>query len=264
MIKELWDGYIKPFKIFGNLYFVGTIPASAHLIDTGDGLILLDCGYQEGLYMLIENIYELGFNPKNIKYVIHTHAHIDHCGAAMSLKKLYGCELCVGERDKLYADGTLDLTYAKELGMDYIPFTPDILIKDGDVISLGNTSIRAISSPGHTPGTTTFVFTVTDGSESFIAGLHGGAGINTLFSEFLDKYNLPYSYRDEFVASMKRLAEEKVDIFLGNHAIFNDTAEKAEKIKKGDKYAFVNPAEWSKYVIDCIDFYEEMVLNKKL
>lgn len=263
MLKELWDGYIKPFKIFGNLYFVGTVLASSHLIDTGDGLILLDCGYQEGLYMLIENIYELGFNPKDIKYVIHTHAHIDHCGAAMSLKKLYGCKLCVGERDKSYADGTQDLSYAKELGMEYVPFTPDILINDGDVISLGNTSIRAVSTPGHTPGATSYIFTVTDGFEAYIAGLHGGAGMNTLAKELLDKYNLPYSYRNEFANSIKRLSKEKVDIFLGNHATFNDTVGKSERLKKGDKYAFVNPAEWSDYANECFKLLEDLLEREK-
>ena len=72
----VWDGYVKPFKIFGNLYFIGTEPASTHLIDTGDGLILLDTGYQHSMYLVLNNIWELGFSPYDIKYLIHTHGHI--------------------------------------------------------------------------------------------------------------------------------------------------------------------------------------------
>ena len=253
MISEPWKGYLEPFRIFGNLYFVGTVPASSHLIDTGEGLILLDSGYQESLYLVLESIRKLGFDPKNIKYVLHTHGHIDHCGAARALKELYGCKLFMGERDKDYANGTLDLSYAAELGMTYIPFEPDVLIKDGDVITLGNTSVRAVATPGHTPGAMSYFFDVTDGKQTYRAGLHGGMGINTLSREFLDKYKLPYSYRDEFVNSMNRLQAEDVDIFLGNHAEHNDTVGKAERVRNGDTDAFVDPTEWKPYAQWCIE-----------
>ena len=69
-----WEGNIPPAKIFGNLYFVGTIPASTHIIDTGDGLIMLDSGYQHSLYLVLHNMYKLGLNPADLKYIVHTHA----------------------------------------------------------------------------------------------------------------------------------------------------------------------------------------------
>lgn len=72
-VKKPWDGYTKPFKIFGNLYFVGTVPASTHIIDTGEGLIMLDSGYQHSLYLVIHNMHLLGLNPLDIKY-IRSHA----------------------------------------------------------------------------------------------------------------------------------------------------------------------------------------------
>lgn len=264
MISEPWKGYLEPFRIFGNLYFVGTVPASSHLIDTGEGLILLDSGYQESLYLVLESIRKLGFDPKNIKYVLHTHGHIDHCGAARALKELYGCKLFMGERDKEYANGTLDLSYAAELGMTYIPFEPDVLIKDGDVITLGNTSVRAVATPGHTPGAMSYFFDVTDGKQTYRAGLHGGMGINTLSREFLDKYKLPYSYRDEFVNSMNRLQAEDVDIFLGNHAEHNDTVGKAERVRNGDTDAFVDPTEWKPYAQWCIENFEKMLKREQI
>lgn len=248
-----WDGYVKPFKIWGNLYFVGTEPASVHIVDTNDGLVMFDSGYQNSLYLVINNMYELGLEPKNLKYIMLTHSHIDHMGGARALKELTGAKIFLGEPDIKSANGKLDLSYAPELGMKFEEtFDPDEAINDGDVIKLGNTEITAVATPGHTAGAMSFFFNVHDGERIFRAGLHGGMGINTLSSEYLDKYNLPYSLRDDFVKSMKRLNEENVDIFLGNHMQHNDTLGKYMRLINGEKDAFVAPNEWKPYNEWCI------------
>jgi len=255
---------IEPVKIFGNLYFVGTKPASVHIIDTSKGLIMLDTGYQHSLYVVIDNMYRIGLNPHDIKYILLTHGHIDHFGGAKALKELSGAKIVLGKEDKNYANGKVDLSYAKELNMEFSEtFEPDILIDDGDVIELGNTKIKAVATPGHTPGAMSYFFDVSDGKNTFRAGLHGGMGINTLCREFLDKYNLPYSLRDDFKKSMLRLNEEKVDIFLGNHMQHNNTEEKAERVKNGDAYAFVNPDEWEKYNLWCIENLNNIVKGEE-
>lgn len=262
----VWDGYVKPFKIFGNLYFVGTEPASTHLIDTGDGLILIDTGYQHSLYLVLNNIWELGFSPYDIKYLVHTHGHIDHIGGTAALVKLTGAKTFIGEADKDYVNGRLDLTYAKELNMTFSEtFEADVLLNDGDIIKLGNTQILCVATPGHTPGAMSFFFDVTDGTETFRAGLHGGMGINTMAAAFLDKYGLSYSCRDDFLKAMDRLNEEKVDIFLGNHMQHNHTLERREKVLAGDKYAFVNKTEWVEYNKFCKENLLNMIAqeNKK-
>ena len=260
----VWDGYVKPFKIFGNLYFIGTEPASTHLIDTGDGLILLDTGYQHSMYLVLNNIWELGFSPYDIKYLIHTHGHIDHFGATRAFVELTGAKTFIGRPDEDYANGKLDLSYAKELGMEFKEtFEPDILIDDGDVIQLGNTEIKCVATPGHTPGAMSYFFNVTDGTETYRAGLHGGMGINTLSSEFLNQYALPFSLRDDFRNSMLRLNQEKVDIFLGNHMQHNHTLAKANMLKNGNPHAFINPNEWQDYNLWCIENLENMVKREK-
>ena len=255
-----WADTFPPVRIFENLYFVGTQPASTHIIDTGDGLIMLDAGYQHSLYIVIDNMYRMGLDPHDIKYVLLTHGHIDHFGAARAVKELTGAKIALGKEDRLYATGELDLSYAKELDMSFEEcFDPDILLSDGDSITLGNTTVTAVATPGHTPGAMSYFFHVTDGEQIFRVGLHGGMGINTLCREFLDAYGLPYSLRDDFTNSMLRLAKEKVDIFLGNHMQHNRTAEKAERVKAGDKYAFVDPAEWEAYNLWCIENLANMV-----
>lgn len=258
-------GYVEPSKIFGNLYFVGTIPASTHIVDTGEGLIMFDSGYQHSLYLVIHNMHLLGLNPLDIKYIIHTHGHIDHFGATKSLVELSGAKTFIGTPDKDYCNGKLDLSWAKELNIDFKEtFEPDFLINDGDIIKLGNVEIKAVATPGHTPGTMSYFFNVTDGEHTFRAGLHGGTGLNTLAKEFLDKYNFSYSMRDIYKNSMLKVSEEKVDIYLGNHCNQNDTVNKIEKVKNGDKFAFVNPSEWKAFNLSCIENLENLISKENV
>lgn len=245
-----WDGYVKPFKIWGNLYFVGTEPASTHIIDTGAGLIMFDSGYQHSLYLVIHNMHFLGLNPLDLKYIVHTHGHIDHFGATKALVELTGAKTVLGKADREYANGKLDLSYAKELDMEFNEtFEPDILLEDKDTLSLGNTSITALATPGHTPGAMSYFFDVINGEKTYRAGLHGGMGVNTMCREFLDKYNLSYDCRNKFCEAMVRLSNEKVDIFLGNHMQHNKTLEKYNLLCQENKDAFVNPEEWKEYCL---------------
>lgn len=248
MAIKPWEGAFPPFRIFGNLYFVGTQPASTHIVDTGDGLILFDSGYQHSLYLVIDGMYRLGLDPHSLKYLIHTHGHIDHLGATRALVELTGAKTVIGRPDRDYANGKLDLTYARELGMEFHEtFEPDILLDDGDTLTLGNTTVRCMATPGHTPGAMSYFFDVTDGQKVYRAGLHGGMGINTMSRKYLEKHGLPLSLREDFKAAMNRIAKEKVDIFLGNHMQHNHTAERYRLVKAGDLEAFVHPEDWARY-----------------
>ena len=263
MAVKPWKGAFPPFRIFGNLYFVGTEPASTHIVDTGDGLIMFDSGYQHSLYLVIDGMYQLGLNPHDLKYIIHTHGHIDHLGGTRALIELTGAKTVLGRADRDYANGKLDLTYAKELGMEYTEtFEPDILWEDGDSLTLGNTTVTCVATPGHTPGALSFFFNVTDGEKTYRAGLHGGMGINTMGRKFLEKYGLSFDCREQFKAAMDRLCEEKVDIFLGNHMQHNHTDEKAERLAAGDASAFIDPEEWSRYNLWCIQNLEAMIARE--
>lgn len=165
--------------------------------------------------------------------------------ATKALVELTGAKTFIGRPDVDLANGKLDLSYAKELDMEYYTaFEPDVILDDGDRIALGNTVITARSTPGHTSGAMSYFFDVTDGERTYRAALHGGMGLNTFAREFLNSYGLSLDCRQNFVDAMDRLKGEKVDIYLGNHAYQNKTVEKYERMLNGEKDVFIDPEEW--------------------
>ncbi len=219
--ENLYEGAVEPFKILENLYFVGCFPASSHLIDTGDGLLLIDTGYSETLFLLIDSIYKLGFKPTDIKYILHTHWHYDHTEATKALVSLCGAKTLIGEKDV-------------ENVRRY--FEPNIYLKDGDSIYFRNVTIEIVETPGHTKGTISPFFNITDGGKTYRVGMFGGAGANTL-KPGAQEY--PECVSD-YLASIERLRKEKVDVFIGNHVWNNDTCKKGELLKLGGENPFID------------------------
>lgn len=249
-MKYPWEGTHEPFRIYGNLYFVGTRPASTHLIDTGDGLIVIDPGYPQSLYAVVDGIWRLGFKPDDVKIILHSHGHYDHLGATRALAEMTGAKTYISEIDAPYADGSVDLTWARELGhVYYEAFKPDVLLRDGDVIKLGNTEILCWITPGHTPGTTSFFFDAHGEQGDRRCAMFGGAGFNSMGRSFLDKYGLPHSLRSDFIRSCRRLQTQDIDIFLGNHVGNNDTLGKYKKMKETGENPFLDTnGEWKAYL----------------
>ncbi|MBR2906489.1 MAG: MBL fold metallo-hydrolase [Clostridia bacterium] len=225
-------GDMTPFKIAGNLYFVGEHRASSHMIDTGDGLILIDVGYEETADIVIESLETLGFDVKDVKYILLSHGHSDHSHGAPKIVERSGAKVFMFEEDNRYLNG----------------FLPDIYFRDGDVIRLGNTAITVLHTPGHTAGTASFFFDVEDDGRTVRAGMFGGAGIKQVMKPWLDEYGLPYDQRRQFFESIERLRGEHVDLFIGNHAGQNRTREKYEKMKTAETNPFIDETAWGRFL----------------
>ena len=261
MMEKPWEGAMPPFRLFGNIWFVGTSPASTHVIDTGDGLILLDSGYQESLYLVLESMHECALNPKDIRYIIHSHGHIDHAAATRALAELTGAETFIGEGDREMVNGTRpELTWAPEYNMAYPPpFEPDHQLHDGDQIRLGNTVIDCMETPGHTPGVISFFWNVEDHGKVYRAGTFGGAGMNSMRSAYIRKYHLEdEDWRGAFRRSLQRAKSEKVDLFIGNHVSQNRTPERYQRLAAGDPMAFIDPAAWEEFLNGCEERLNEL------
>lgn len=247
-----WKEQMEPFRIKGNLYFVGCYAASSHLIETEEGLILIDTGYPQNLYLLIDSIYKLGFSPYDIKYILHSHGHYDHLGATKALCALIKAKTFLGSGDEDYANGKLDLTWAKELGYEYYEaFEPDVIMYDGDRIKLGSTEIEIVSTPGHTPGTVSFFFDIQEDGKIYKVAMHGGVGTNSMKKAFLEQYGLSLDCTERFLEGIDRVIDRDVDIFIGNHVWNNDTKEKYQRLMAGDADAFVDPTEWRRFLLQC-------------
>lgn len=251
---------MEPFRIFGNLYFVGNRYVSSHVIDTGEGLILLDSNFPECTFLLTEGMRKLGLDPYDIKYILHSHGHYDHIGGTRALAEYFGAKTIIGAPDAPYVNGSENLTWAEELGFKFFgEFEPDIVLNDGDVFELGKTKIRAVSTPGHTPGTMSYFFNVEDGKTSRIAGMFGGAGVNSMTNEFLNAYGLPLSFRDDFINSLEKVKNEKVDILIGNHPGDVDTEGKWQKMKNGGENPFIDPEALSRRLEYIANQFKKMV-----
>lgn len=261
MSELSWD-LINPVKIIANLYFVGTCDysSSSHIIDTGDGLIMIDSGYPHLMPQVLENIGNLGFKPDDIKILLISHGHYDHMGSSVLLRRQFGTKLYISDEDKPYADGSLNLTWAEELGYSFtLPFEPDEIIHDGDKIELGNTVVNCYSTPGHTPGTMSFVFKTAENGKEYTCATFGGAGLNSMEDGFLKKYNLSDSCREDYLNSLHRMAELNVDVFFGNHPFNSNTREKVEQLKSNPGVnPFIDGKEWKIFLQSCENnFYKK-------
>lgn len=246
MYEEPWKLALGAFRVFGNLYFVGNRDGASWLVDSGAGLILFDTNYPTADTLLIDSIWSLGFNPRDIVAIFHTHGHFDHFGATMLLKALSGAKTYLGEKDAEMFESRPVLAHTQDGDYAFLPvFRPDVRIKDGDVFSIGKTTIRCCACPGHSPGATSYFFDVTDGKRMLTAGLHGGAGLNTLCRTYCEEYGV--NWREDFLASLCGAMNEKVDIFLGNHTPQNDTAGKRARMLAGETDAFVDSGAWKAF-----------------
>ena len=247
LYEDLKQEYVAPGQVIGNVYFVGIRHAATHLIDTGEGLIVIDPGYSEALFMIRENIKALGFDEQDIRYIFSTHAHEDHMGAAPELAAITGAKTLIGKKDLAL------------LATQRHAFTPDIVLSEGDTLTLGNTTMRFIETPGHTDGTLSFFFDVTEDGVTYLAGMFGGAGHNTLVKEARIKRNRPADCREVFIASAKRLLDYPVEVFLGNHLGNTRTKEKLSARAAGDRLAFVDPEGWRAFLQERIDFVTNLI-----
>ncbi len=242
---QIWRGKIEPFRIIGNVYFVGCYEASTHLIDTGKGLILIDPGYLKTFHIVIDSIYRLGFDPRDIKYIINTHWHGDHAEATAALADICGAQTLIGARDAEKASRF---------------FNADILVRDGDKLELGKTSISFAETPGHTAGTISFFFDVEENGRIYRAGSFGGAGRNTLVPE---KYDFE-GCREAYFASIERLRQERVDVFLGNHVWNNNTDDHAALLRETGENRFIDPAMWERFLTHCENKLREIIKMEEL
>ncbi|WP_426672194.1 subclass B3 metallo-beta-lactamase [Mucilaginibacter sp. McL0603] len=233
-----WSKPYKPFRIAGNLYYVGTDELACFLITTPQGHILINTGAPGSAPLIYSSIAALGFKFSDIKILLTTHAHLDHVGSMAEIKKITGAKVMIEANDApVLADGgNSDYEFGGK-GNLFEPIKADSLLHDHDTIKFGGMQIIMLHHPGHTKGACSFLFDVKDGHRSYRVLI---ANMPTV----LDEAKLPSmpTYPDvgkDYAYTLNAMKEVQFDIWVAAHA---SQFGLHEKHKPGDAY---NPKAFS-------------------
>jgi len=217
--REKW--YAPPVKVFDNLYYVGMTEYSAWAVTTSAGIIVIDPLYEYSVEdEVVNGLTTLGFDPKQIRYVVVSHAHRDHVGGAAPLQARFGARVVMSAADWDFL--------ATDPGR-YPKATKDIVATDGYTLTLGDTTLTLYLTPGHTPGTISTVIPIRDGASRHTALLWGGTGFN--WRSGSPRYIQPSTPATFWYASYERSARKMrdvarqagADVVLSNHPQYDQS-----------------------------------------
>ena len=238
---------IAPFKLFDNLYYVGPGFVSSWLIPTSAGLILIDTAQEPYVDHIVDSIKKSGFDPKDIKYIVLSHGHLDHFGGAARIQQLSGARVVALDEDWKMME-QFGSKQGKGSWTDTAP-KRDMVVKEGDTLTLGNTSLKIYKHPGHTPGSLTAEFTVYDNGAPHKALLFGGPGPRN-----------GVTGGQQFVESLERVSQiQGVEVAVNVHSWLasypfpnGGILERAIKLKArkpGEPNPFVDAASWKQWLV---------------
>jgi metallo-beta-lactamase class B len=227
-----WNQPVKPFRIIGNIYYVGASEVSSFLITTPKGHILLDSGFAETVSLIADGIKQLGFKIEDVKVLINSHAHYDHAAGLAQLKRLTGAQLVLSEPEAaLVANGGKgDFQWGDKF--TYEPVMADRLLKDKDQVELGGVTMIARLTPGHTRGCTTWLMKATEDGKTYDVVLIG----STTAPDYTLVNNPKYpNIVSDYEYTFRLLRSLHCDVFLGPHGSFFHLKEKARRLARGER-----------------------------
>jgi metallo-beta-lactamase class B len=239
-----WNDPLEPFRIIGNVYYVGAKDLTSYLITTPQGDILIDGGLPETASQIERNITTLGFKLKDVKILLNSHAHYDHAGGLAELKRKTGAKFEASERDKpgLEAGASSEFT---GVAARYPAVAVDRAIKDGDTVSLGGVTLTAHVTPGHTKGSTTWTMPVEDDGETHHIVFFCSTSVPGY--KLVPKPVYPGQIED-YRSSFQKLKTIDADVFLAAHGSFFDLLGKRERLGKGGSNPYIVPGEFQRFV----------------
>jgi len=170
--RERWSEPAEPFRVIGNIHYVGSKGLSSYLITTPEGHILLDTGVNEMHDVIRTNIEKLGFTVEDVKFMVSSHAHFDHIGGHAAMKRATGAQVVALGGDAVALESGQDNSAIGAAGWE--PVEVDRVVEDGDTLTLGGTTLRAVWTGGHTQGATMWMTTVQEGGQTYTVAFRGG------------------------------------------------------------------------------------------
>jgi metallo-beta-lactamase class B len=232
--RALW--YSAPYKVFDNLYFVGTKIHSSWALTTSNGIVLIDTLFDYAVAPeIVEGLTSLGLDPRTVKYVLISHAHGDHDQGAALLQNRYGAKIVMGAADW---DSTLARPASAPGG---VPKRDIVVGAEGTKITLGDTTIDVIATPGHTPGTLSYLFPVKDRGRRVVVAYAGGTAFN--FPRRAENFAI---YRDSQRKMAKAVAAAGATVVMSNHTEFDRAYDRVRIAQlpraAGDKHPYETDA----------------------
>src|SRR4051812_13643250 len=213
-----WTRPFEPFRIIGNIYWVGSYDLSTYLITTPQGNILINTGVGDTAQQIAKSVDQLGFKLSDTRILTATHGHYDHVAGMAELKRMTGARLVISEPDKplLETGGKADFRFGSTPGAQFEPVKVDGTFKDGESISLGGTTLVAHLHAGHTKGATSFTTTVQDGGKSYRVIIANMGSINpgVKVTGMPGYPGIGQDYARTFLAQK----DMKIDVWLASHA----------------------------------------------
>jgi metallo-beta-lactamase class B len=245
-----WTEPFPPFKIAGNLYYVGSKGLANYLITTSQGHILINSDLEENVPLVRASVERLGFKFTDIKILLISHAHWDHNAASDTIKKLTGAKYMVMDADVSVVEsgGKTDFQYGNVPASLYTPTKVDRVLHDGDEVNLGGTVLVAHLTPGHTKGCTTWTMKVKEADKTYNVVVIGSPNVNPGY-RLVNNAAYPQIGAD-YEKMFRVLKSLPCDIFLGAHGNYFDLETKYMRLKEGAPAAFVDPEGYKKYVAD--------------
>ena len=232
-----WNDYEAPFRLAGPIYYVGTQHLAAFLVASPQGHILIDGGMPSTAPVIEKAIRELGFKPEDIRVLLTTQAHYDHVGSHAHFKKLSGAmvQAMTGDEKLLRDGGKSDYLFGGAPDTLFPPVTVDRVLKDGDIVTIGGVRLTARHTPGHTPGSATYVMNVEEAGRKYQVVFAASTTVNP-GTRLVRNPSYP-GILEDFRKTFTVLESLEPDIFVSAHAGFFDLARKRAAMKPE------NPAE---------------------
>ncbi|WP_020469792.1 subclass B3 metallo-beta-lactamase [Zavarzinella formosa] len=258
-----WDEPAEPAKLFGPVHFVGTKGLGSYLITGSEGHVLIFTGMPGSGEIIEKSIIKLGFKPSDVKIILTGHAHCDHVGGHVYLKKATGAKIAMmrEEVELFQSGGKLDFHYGDSKEFAFDAAKADTIFRDEDEIKLGDITIKALLTPGHTKGSTTYVTKIVVDGKICTVVFPDGTSVNPGYRVT----NRP-SYKgieDDFRRTFRTLEGLKPDIWLHGHTNNIGYDAKLAKAAKEGAAAWVDPEGYQKFVAAAKEKFEAAVEKEK-
>ena len=245
-----WTQPFPPYRVIGNVYYVGSRGLASFLITTPQGNILINSSLEASVPLIRDSIEKLGFHFKDTKILLISHAHWDHCAGSAAVKELTGAKYMVMDADapEIEAGGKGNFQYGDNPQSRYQPTKVDRVLHDGDEVKLGGTVLVAHLTPGHTKGTTTWTMKATEGGKTYNVVIVGSPNVNAGYK--LVNNPLYPQIADDYARMFRVLKSLPCDVFLGAHGDYYGMEAKYAKMKDGAANPFVDPDGYKNYVAE--------------